>query len=359
MDSDFSAQGRSARELIPVPTVPLESIRGRSHRARARGRMQAFVACAAVSLCALGAASGVGAKIYHSAQVRLSGGKATSVVHSGVLMRQPMAAELRNAIAHATFPVVFPVGVPAGSRVDMVTLAPADRPSMITVSYHNDRSGFKASFALLDPAIVDSSDAALPGGSAPALREVYHWRTGGETVGVLKNLISLEDANRIEAAMAKASPAGSLALTESMLPKMTVMGATVRLALAEQYRPANGRSVLLDRAYLRSIPGLAAHRRPLADSRIAYITQIAYAHGDIAKGVAQKPKDVAVSARGVQAIDAVLRSTGARARDCGCEILFNQPSPSVYWLWNIPVSGPSPVRKYSVDARTFAVKPVR
>jgi hypothetical protein len=360
MDSDFSAMGRSARELIPVPALPLDSIRSRSHRARSRGRMRAFVAFAAVSLCALGAVGGVGAKIYHDAQVWLSGGKVTSVVHSGILMRQPTAAELRNAIGHATFHVVFPVGVPAGSRVDMVTLAPADHPSMITVSYHNDRSDFKASFALLDPAVVDSSDAALPGGSAPPLREVYHWRTGGETVAVFKNVISLRDANRIEAAMAAASPAGSLALTESMLPKMTVLGATVRLAIAEQYRPRDGRSVLLDDAYLRTIPGLAEHGRPLVDSRIAYVTQIAYAHGDIAKGVARPAKDIAVSAGGVRAIDAVLRSSGtARYRDCGCEILFNQPRPSVYWVWNIPLSRPARVRKYSVDARTFAVKPVQ
>ena len=160
MGSDFSAMGRSARELIPVPPVPLQSIRGSSHRARARGRMQTIAACAAVSLCALGA--GAGAKMYHDAQVWLSGGKITATVHSGVLMHQPTAAELRKAIARATFPVVFPVGVPAGSRVYMVTLAPAERPSMITVSYQNERSGFKASFALLDPAVVDSNDASLP-----------------------------------------------------------------------------------------------------------------------------------------------------------------------------------------------------
>lgn len=355
MGSDFSAMGRSARELIPVPALPLESIRSGSHRARARGRMQAIVVCAALSLCALGA--GAGAKMYHDAQVRLSGGKITATVHSGVLMRQPTAADLRKAIARATFPVVFPVGVPAGSRVSMVTLAPADRPSMITVSYQNERTGFKASFVLLDPAVVDSSDASLPG-SAPPLREAYHWQAGGETVAVLKNRISLRDVNRAEAAMAKATPAGSLAVTETMLPKMTVLGATVRLAVAEQYRPANGRSVLIDGAFLQTVPGLVAHRRPLIDSRIAYITQIAYAHGDIAKGVARPPKDIAVSAGGVRAIDAVLRSTGAAAgRDCGCEILFNQPSPNVYWVWKIALSGPERVSKYAVDARTFAVNP--
>ncbi|MDB5068972.1 MAG: hypothetical protein JWM87_83 [Candidatus Eremiobacteraeota bacterium] len=358
MDSDFSTMGRSARELIPVPALPLESIRSRSHRVRARGRMRAFVAFAAVSLCALGAVGGVGAKIYHGAQVWLSGGQVTSMVDSGILMRQPTAAELRNVIARATFPVVFPVGVPAGSRVYMVTLAPADHPSMITVSYQNDRSGFKASFALLDPAVVNSGDAALPGGSAPPLRAAYHWRAGGETVAVLKNLISLRDANRIEAAMAEASPAGSLAVTEAMLPKMTVLGATVRLAIAERYRSANGRSVLLDQAYLRTIPLLVQRGRPLIDSRIAYITQIAYAHGDIAKGVSRQPKDIAISAGGVRAVDAVLRSTGtAHDRDCGCEILFNQPSASVYWIWKIPFSGSAGVSKYSVDARTFAVTP--
>ena len=50
MGSDFSAMGRSARALIVVPDVPLDSIRSRSHAARARSRMGTFGACAALAL---------------------------------------------------------------------------------------------------------------------------------------------------------------------------------------------------------------------------------------------------------------------------------------------------------------------
>lgn len=361
MDSDFSTMGRLARETIPVPALPMDSILSRSHAARARGRLGTFAACAAVTLAAVGFGTGVGAKIYDGVHVWLAGGRARVIVHSGTIMRHPMASELRTAIAGATFPVVFPVGIRADSRIDMVTLAPADHPSVITLSYDNG-TGFRAAFALIDPAVVDPNVRGIPTGAArpPSVRTPYRWRVGGEIVIVAdKQHITLADVSRIKAAMAASSPQASLALTETMLPEITVLGGTVRLKVAERYRPSTGRSVLLDQAYLRSIPGLVAHGKSMLDTRISTIDNIAYANGDIHTGNARKSNAVAISAGGVRAIDAVMRSAGvARGRtDCNCEILFNQPDASAYSVWIIPLSGPETAKKYSVDAKTFEVTP--
>ena len=348
------------RELIPVPALPMDSIRRRSRAARARSRMRAIITCAAMGLAALGTVTGVGAKIYDGVHVWLSGGKSAIVVHSAVIMRHPMGSELREAVAHATFPVVFPVGVPAGSRVDMVILAPAGHPSYITVSYQG-KAGFKASFALLDPAVLTADAAKLPTGPVGIGHGTFsRWRVGGEIVAVRDKSVPADDLERIKAAMAATSPLDSLAITETMLPKITVLGGTVRLEIAERYRPPNGRSVLLDQAYALSTSRLAERNQTILDARIDTVDNVRYAKGDLASAHrVNGPNRPAVSAGGVRAIDAVLRFNGdGRKRDCTCEILFSQPSRTAYWIWSIPLSGPAAARKYSVDARTFAVSAV-
>jgi hypothetical protein len=197
----------------------------------------------------------------------------------------------------------------------------------------------------------------LPAGSArPLFRADYQWQIGSETVLVLKENISAVDANRIKAAMLQASPAYSLALTDAMLRKVTVVGGAATLADAgERYAPSEGRSVLLDRQQTRQIPRLVMQDKPVLDSRIIYLSNIPSVHGepDYSKATLHWPKIIVISEGGVRAIDAVLRSTGKRD-NCGCEILFNQPNKTTYWVWKLPLSG-SPVKKFSVDANTFVV----
>ena len=353
MHSDFSTKGRSAMESIPVPALPLDAIRLRSRRARVRGRVQIMAACAALSIGAIGA--GVGAKIIDGVHVWLVGGKATSVVRSGVLLRKPMPADLRSAIAHATFPVIFPVGVPAGSRVNMVTVAPMKRPSEITIAYEGGR--FHGVFALIDPAVIDG-DAVPSDPALPAMRSVEHFRVGGEVVVVLAGSASPADLDRIKVAMAHSSPSESFGITATMLPQIMVLGGTVRLGAAEHARPPNGRSVLLDEQAVRSVAGLVRKAKPMYDWRITSIDKVTYKDGAMDKGVVvPKPAVVAISAGGIRAIDAVLRSRPDRYR-CGCEMLFNQPSSTTYWVWTISMSGPERATRYAVDAKTFAVTPI-
>jgi hypothetical protein len=194
------------------------------------------------------------------------------------------------------------------------------------------------------------SDPALP-----AMRSVEHFRVRGEVVVVLAGSISPPDLDRIKAAMAKISPRESFSTTATMLPQIMVLGGTVRLGVAEHLSPANGRSVLLDEQTIRSVPGLVKKAKPMYDWRISAIDKVAYKDGAMYKGVVvPKPAVVAISADGVRAIDAVLRSRTDRYY-CGCEILFNQPSGTTYWVWTIPMSGTDGAKKYAVDARTFAV----
>ncbi len=357
MSSDFAAMGKHARELIAAPSVPMESIHRRSRAARDRGRVAAVVVCAAISLGALGAGTGVAAKVYHGVHVWLSGDKVASVVHSGIIMRDPTGSEIRDAIAHATFPVVFPVGLPAGSRVRMVTLAPIAHPSLISISYEG--GGSKTSFAMIDPAVVDSDLSQVPAGVDWSAKGTQ-WRIGGEIVGMGDKFIAPGDLERIKEAMAKASPRDSLDATEALLPDITILGDPVRLEIAERYRPPSGRSVLLAPFNVRSIPRLAKDRKPMLDTRIVYLSDIRYVRRSLLTAKTRRPTAIAVPAGGVRAIDAVLRSTG-RGRgtnDCNCEILFNQPNSATYRIWRIPLTTAGTARrKFTVDARTFAVTP--
>jgi hypothetical protein len=356
MHSDFSTKGRHMRDSIEAPAVPLESIRDRSRTAGAHSRLRTFAAAIVIALSAVGAATVVGAKIYNGVHFWFSGGRVAAEIHSGVLLRQPIAADLRNAIARATFPVVFPAGIPAGTRVNLVTAAPIDRPSAITIGYQNP-NGFKSSFALLDPAVVTPDAASIPKiGARLGMGSYYNWRQGGEIV-VVGSKISPAVLDRIKAATAKVSAADSLAATEAMLPKITVIGTTVRLEIAERYAPPNGRSVLVSDEYFGSVAAFAKAAKPLLDNRIIRMTNLAPGDARLMKATIEPPTEIAVPAGGVRAIEAVLQTPENRY-DRNCEILFNQPNSGTYWVWKIPLAPSGPVKKYAVDAKTFAIAPV-
>jgi hypothetical protein len=361
MPFDFSTAGRSARERIAVPGVPMESIRRGSHAARNRARVQAIAACAAIAVGAIGAGTGLGAKIYHGVRVWTHGGQASMRMHSFVMVRDPMAADVRAAIAHATFPVVFPVGVPAVNRIVRIASSPAGRPSALVISYNDPAGREGGSFVLVDPAVVDADREAQA--ASARLPVAAEWRLGSEIVLVGKNGLSPADAARVKAAMIASSPSASLAAVGSTLPTVTVLDpdAAERLALAEQVRPANGRSVLVGSSELRSIARLAERGAPIRDRRTYHANRVPYAGGklDYQHLTGTISSTVAIAPGGVRAIAAVLRSANrAGGGGCGCNVLFNQPNSGTYWIWTIPASGAADgVQKYAVDATTFAVTP--
>ncbi|MGZ3553407.1 MAG: hypothetical protein ACXVAL_15120 [Vulcanimicrobiaceae bacterium] len=336
----------------------MELILARSSAARARGRVRTLVLSGAISLAMIGTAAAFGPSIYDGVRLFLSGNKAAVVISSFAMVREPTASDLRNAIATATFPVVLPVGVPKGAHIVRMQFAPAERPNALFIEYRNDRAKFNVGFALFDSSAVNKGDALLPTGTARALfHEGYRWRVGSETVLVMKRAISSADAERIKAAMTATSPAASLAATEPMLSKATVLGIAPDLGqIAARYAPANGRTVVVGPQFVRSIPELAKHDRPMFDSHTVFLTNIPSVHGepDYAKATLRWPHVIAISPAGVRAINAVLRSTGARS-NCGCDVLFNQPSEATYWVWEVQRAPSIALKKYAVDARTFAV----
>lgn len=363
MPSDFSTSAKSARELIAVPELSMGSIRARAGAARARERARTAIIGIVLAVGALGAGV-VGAKVYDGIRVWLTGDRAAVIVRSFVMVRQPTTSDVQTAVAHATFPVVFPVGLPAGTRINRMFFSPADRPTVIQVDYRNERTNVEWGFTLLDSATVNTDESLLPGGSArPKFGSVDQWRIGGEIVMTPGKEVASSDVDRIKAAMLKTTPSDSLAATETMLPKLIVLGGTVRLSIAEQLAADDDRSVLLDWQYVRSIARLVKQGEPILDSRSTGVRNIPYMNGKPDYGSKQVKvswsKSVAVSAGGVRAIDALLRSPGVGVdrNNCRCEILYNQPNRSTYWIWTIPMAAIGPVRKYAVDARTFAVTP--
>lgn len=359
MHSDFSSKGKAARDLITVPELRMELIRRRSHAATASGRKRALALAGAICLIVLGTSVGFGAKIYEGVRIWLSGGKAAVIVNSLVLVREPMASDVRKIVARATFPVILPTGVPAGTHVSMLMFAPAERPNSITIQYRNEAANFNVGISLFDSSVVNTTAAMLPTGSArPPFRQGYQWwQVGRETVLIRKEDISRDLADKIKTAMMKASEDDTLLVTDTMLHTVRVVGRAPQLAnTAERYAPPNSSSVLLDREQVRQLSDRGLRNKPVLDTRTVYLSNIPSVHGepDYSKATLDWPKTIVISVGGVQAIDAVLRSTGA-GRDCSCEILFDQPNPATYWVWKLPLSPAVSTKKYAINAKTLAV----
>ena len=356
MDSNFSAMGKAARELIPVPEVPMDLIRVRSRRATTRNRVRALIVYCAITIAVLGAGAAVGQKVYDGVRVWLFGGKVALSIASFVMVREPTAQDLRHVIERASFPIVFPVRVPTGTRMTMLIFAPSDRPNFVEVDYHNERTSFNIGFSLIDSATINTNEATLPTGMWQT--RSYQWQVGREAVLVPKfGHASLNDVNRIKLAMMQTSPASSLAFTDTTLRKVVVLGVKPELAdVAEHFAPLTGRSVLLDPELTGRIPNLVRHHKPVIDDRIIYLTNVPTVHGepDYSKATLRWPRVILISLAGVRAINAVLRFKSTQ-RDCHCVILFNQPDPATYWVWKLPLSAAVSVRKYAVDAKTLSV----
>lgn len=359
MSSDFSAQGRSARAAIDVPDVPLGAIRARARSAGTHERTRIFAA-SALLIVALGVGSVAGAKLYSTVRVWLGGGKAALTVSSFDGVREPTSAEFRKAIAHATFPVVLPAGLPPGTQVREVFSTPAGHPSALVISYETPQTGFKTSFVLVDPAVVELGGRLLKMRNASP-KDSYDWRAGGELV-LMPKTVPAALADRVKSAMQSATPAATLADTLPMLPTILVLGGPNRLELAERHRVPGARNVLIDHNQLGAVAALAAKGQPIRDMRVFHVTSFPYVNGepDYARAKGWNERTPVVPPNGVRAIAAVLRTVrnAGGGADCTCEILFSAPRPNAYRIAAIPLAGDA-VREYDVDARTLTVTPRR
>ncbi len=359
MPYDFSATGKAAMGRIPVPNLSMDAIRSASRAATQRERTQRFALCGLIVLASLGAAVAV-ARVYDGVHIWLSGGKAAATVRSMALLKYPMASDVQRIASNATFPVVMPVGLPAGTRIHQIMYSPSAHPNTIFVQIQSARGDSKGGFFLLDPSSVDPDTTTLPAATRPSLREVEQWKIGGETV--LAYAFASDRAS-IKAQMSASSPSESLAASRPMLWRVEILGqATSAVAnRAERLAPTSSRSVLLDRGHLKSLTGLLAQNKPMLDAREVFLSDIPQTSNgpNYMKAKYAWPKTVAVDARGLRAIAAALRAAGKTTTNCDCEVLFDRPNDAAYWIWLIPRTGSAPAAKFSVDATTFGVTQLR
>ena len=358
MDFDFAAMAKRARAQVSAPDVPMNLIVARSRDARSRGRVRAIVLSGALSLATIGTAAAFGTSIYEGVRLWISGNRAAVVINSFAMVNDPTANDLRSAVAHATFPVVLPIGLPAGTRIVRIWYAPAARPNILGLDYQDAQTKLRSGIALFDSSAINSRDTVLPTGSLrPPFQESYHWQLGRETVLVLKRTISLPDVERIKAATMTVGPTASLAVTERMLSKATILGLAPSLPqIAARYASSSGHSVVVGPQMLRSIPDLAKRGDPMLDTRTVYFSNIPSLHGepDYSRATLRWPRVIAISAAGVRAIDAVFRSTGA-GNNCNCAVLFNESNAKTDRVWEISEFSVTALKKYSIDTRTLAV----
>lgn len=360
MHSEFSMLAKSARAAIAVPDVPFDNIVSRSRALGYRARLRTVVACGALALAAV-AGGTVGPKVYDGIQFWFSGGRWAAVMHSFASMNPPSPSDLRGVTARATFPVVYPVGLPDGTHLIRVICAPADHPTSITLMYLNIRSGFSPIFTLVDSRIINATappeTGAIPRG-LPANR-VAQWRFGDETVLAYRDAFFDLHAGAIEKAMQATSPGESLSANVAMLWKMRYVGGTYELAEVAARLAGDRSGALVDRGNLRLIPALARAHQPLTAVTVRYVTDIPYTHDvpDLNRAKYSWKRDVAVTADGVRAIAAVMAAAGESGRwtDC-CEILYTAPENGTYTLWTLPIKKSHRVTKYEVDAKSYRVR---
>src|SRR5215472_4094495 len=358
MPFDLATTGRSARENIAVPDVPLGGIRERSLASARAARRRTAVALAAVLVFA-GAGAAYGAKIYQGVRLILGGGKVAVNIASLVMVREPTAADIRDIAERATFPVVLPVGLPSDARATMVLYAPREHPDSVTIDY-SSAHGFGAGFSLFDTSHVETNSTALPSQLEQSEKDVYVWRVGQETVVVPKSHMTGQDQQRIQTAMAASSRTDSLERTTPLLQMISIQGASSEIVqIASRYAPANGRAVLLDERYSSLIPADAAKGQAFLDTRVVYLDDIPSDNGepDYSQAKISFPKRTVIPPSGVRAIAAVLRRGEVRT-NCPCAILFDGSDDSSFRIWTIPSgSHRGSVHEYSVDATTLRVTP--
>lgn len=356
MQSDFTTRARLARATLPVPDYPADRIRSRARAATVRSRARLFAVAGGLVLAAVGMQTGFAAKLTDGVRVWLSGSKAAVAVESFAMVGYPTATQVRAAVAHATFPVTLPVGLPADARIQRIAYSPADRPSFIMIQY-SGRNGFNAGFSIVDTSAVATGTPSLPGaGTPPAFQPVDRWTAGAETV-LVPSLDSARRA-RIEAAMRGTTPAQSITANEALGWQVIVLGGRPDDALrAERLVSPGAHAVLLDRGHLRWITDLLKHERPMPDGRAVELTHIPNVNGepDYAHATLRFTHAVAVPIVGMRAIVAALSASHTSA-SCACEVLLEGPQANGYRVVTIPLAPAAGVTTADVALPGLAVR---
>ncbi len=348
MPSEFSNAGKASLRAIAVPPLVMNAVRARAQERRSRTGLRRIIVGATLAIGILGAAT---VAVVKNAGVDLwvSGNKGAFMMHSLEWIRSPQASEFRAAVANATFPVVYPVGLPAGAKLVDMQVAPQGAPSTVMLAYRGPGE-FHADFILANPKIVNAAKFG-PGGAQPHFGHIDTWRVGDEVVVVPKGLLSAAAIDRIESAMRKTSPAASAADAQSRLLPFIVLGGIDRVVTAARYAPSTGSSVLIEDSQVRSLPRRIAARDPFVDNRVQSLSGFIYEKGKLS-GARSKPvpgvssKKVVINLDGMKAIESALRAHGML--QCRCDVLFHRGA-AAYTIWALPL-GHGAVSKYVVPA---------
>jgi hypothetical protein len=357
MPSDFAAAGRRFQAAIPVPDLPISSIRDRSRAGRAQHRSRLIVACALAAIAVLGSGSVLAARM-SGMRIWLSGNSASGTITSFATITNPTPEDLRRVVSDATFPVVLPLDVPEDLHLNLLVFSPADHPNVILVKYENRKTGSAWTWTLADSSAVEhGANPLFPSGGTTPVATVKHWNVGGETV-IFSDRGNFARQTQVEAAMQRSTPSQSLAQSLSKLYRVESHGGSSGVVdVANAVAPNDGRNVLVGHSYLISIAALARDRKPLiTDSRTRVVGNLPWISGkpDWAHQSSHVVKEVAVSADGVRAIAAVLATNACgNAPQFTCEILFNERSGQAYRIWAMPLRSPASSVKYIVDPTTL------
>lgn len=360
MRFDFADAAKSARAQLYVPDVPLQRILEGSALERKRSKVRTWLLSTAIVLAMAGTAAAITTNGFNGVRLWFSGNKTTVAIQSFGMFREPTLSDVRNIVTGVEFPVVLPVGLPAGMHVWAIQYAPADRPNFVSIDYRSERSGKRVAFAIFDPSAVDAGDPLIPPGTAHLTfnNAYYSWRVGVERVMVSNKELSSAQVEQIKSAMLASSSRSSVAAQQPMLSKAIVLGLDPSLTrIAQQYERPSLQTVVVGPENVRQIPTVVKRGRPLLDVRNVQLTNIPSVHGepDYKNATLYWPKSVIVPPSGVRAIDAVLRYA-APANTCTCAVVFSKPSPNAFSVWMVPMNAANAVRKYSVNASTFVVK---
>lgn len=358
MPSDFAKAGKTLEHALRVPDLPIQAIRSASRVQRKQHQWRVAIACALAAIVALGSGTVLAARLF-GFRMWLYGNRAASApVQSFTVYSVPDETTLRHVSSSATFPVVLPVGLPSGTRVLRLVVAPADHPSIIMIQYQNNQA-----YTLLDSSLVQNGKPPqLPHIVSRPILSLHYWRVGGEVVVSQNSPRWPQDAG-IKAAMLRATPQESLAQTISNLYRIVSLddASDGTGNAADAIAPSDGRTALVDRGHLSEVAALVRDHRALLAAQSTTIDHIPTIQGKRDLGHASfhpGPQKLVVSANGLRAIAAVLATNVCgKAPKFTCELLINERAGMPYRVWVFPVRSPQTPQRYVVDPHSFHAEP--
>ena len=209
MQSNFATKCKEAVVAAKVPPVPMAAIRDAARtRSTAKGSRRVTLFYSALFVAASGLTVAFGAQVFNRAYVYFGGSNGPRVVTQTLSVSwRATPAELRSALAQASYRVVVPSGLPKGTR--LIQLGNIGRDIMI-FWYRYPRAarpGYgTASIMVAPPDMVSVSRKALQKGvtlkNKGADAEI-HWSIGREEVLLLRNTLSPAEISHVRETMSK------------------------------------------------------------------------------------------------------------------------------------------------------------